>query len=125
MRLEDQSPLAAPETGVISGCPRCGTATLTFAHGNLGESACSECGGRFIPASGVERLVHQRLGVSQAMLRELLGFFGGERLECPGCESKTSPVRLGGVDADLCSRCGGLWLDRAELTAMTKGELTG
>ena len=37
------------------------------------------------------------------------------QLKCPRCAEALTPVRIGGVDTDVCERCGGLWLDRNEL----------
>ena len=37
------------------------------------------------------------------------------QLKCPRCAEALIPTRIGGVDTDVCERCGGLWLDRNEL----------
>jgi hypothetical protein len=38
------------------------------------------------------------------------------QLRCPRSSFPLNRLRIGGVDADVCEDCGGLWLDRAELT---------
>lgn len=38
------------------------------------------------------------------------------QLRCPRSSFPLSRLRIGGVDTDVCEDCGGLWLDRAELT---------
>jgi uncharacterized protein len=37
-------------------------------------------------------------------------------LGCPRCSSPLTRLRIGGVDTDLCESCGGVWLDRLELS---------
>ena len=37
-------------------------------------------------------------------------------LHCPRDATPLARLRIGGVDTDLCEHCGGLWLDRLELT---------
>jgi Zn-finger nucleic acid-binding protein len=37
-------------------------------------------------------------------------------LHCPRDATPLTRLRIGGVDTDLCEHCGGLWLDRLELT---------
>jgi Zn-finger nucleic acid-binding protein len=39
-----------------------------------------------------------------------------QALNCPRCTTSLSRLRIGGVDTDYCQHCGGLWLDRLELT---------
>jgi len=36
-------------------------------------------------------------------------------LDCPRDSSPLTRLRIGGVDADVCEHCGGLWLDHLEL----------
>lgn len=38
------------------------------------------------------------------------------QLRCPRSSFPLSRLRIGGVDTDVCEDCGGLWLDRAEIT---------
>lgn len=102
-------------------CPKCCEPSLLKIGGPLDELACEFCGGRFLSPHGAERLLEHELGLRKDMLRTLVGFFAGERLSCPGCRSKTSPVRLKGVTADLCTGCGGLWLDAGELNVVSEG----
>ena len=37
-------------------------------------------------------------------------------LACPRCSTPLARLRVGGVDTDLCESCGGVWLDRLELS---------
>jgi len=38
------------------------------------------------------------------------------QLRCPRSSFPLARLRIGGIDTDLCEDCGGLWLDRIELT---------
>jgi Zn-finger nucleic acid-binding protein len=37
-------------------------------------------------------------------------------LGCPRCSAQLSSLRIGGISTDICETCGGLWLDRLELS---------
>jgi uncharacterized protein len=37
-------------------------------------------------------------------------------LDCPRCSAPLTGLRIGGVDTDICRTCGGVWLDRLELS---------
>jgi uncharacterized protein len=37
-------------------------------------------------------------------------------LGCPRCVTPLRRLRIGGVDTDICEACGGVWLDRLELS---------
>jgi uncharacterized protein len=39
-----------------------------------------------------------------------------EALGCPRCSTPLTRLRIGGTDTDLCESCGGVWLDRTELS---------
>lgn len=36
-------------------------------------------------------------------------------MKCPGCKEPMIVLELDGVEADFCTVCGGIWLDRGEL----------
>ena len=40
---------------------------------------------------------------------------GEENICCVKCDSVLDRTTIGGVEVDLCPRCGGLWLDRGEI----------
>ena len=107
---------------MTGACPRCPTdAPLTTGHGALGEHICPRCNGRFLPPVLTERVLTRELGHTPEFLRALASHFAGARLTCPGCALKMSAVTLRGTPVDLCLHCGGLWLDRGELTRLTVG----
>lgn len=98
-------------------CARCHDPELTVA-GALSSLACPRCGGGFIPEDGTSRLLDE-LSHTTAELRELAALFGGARLPCPGCKSKMSPLQLRGVTLDVCFGCGGMWVDKGDLEAVS------
>jgi hypothetical protein len=100
-------------------CARCHDPELTVA-GALSSMACPRCGGGFIPEDGTSRVLDE-LSHTTAQLRELAAVFGGTRLPCPACKSKMSPLQLRGVTLDVCFGCGGLWVDKGDLEAVSSG----
>ena len=39
-----------------------------------------------------------------------------DTLSCPRCIAPLTQLRVGGISTDICENCGGLWLDRLELS---------
>lgn len=117
-------------------CPRCRTDTLgaganvgdaTGAAGALDDHGCSKCHGRFLSPAGAERLLEGELGVTKEALRGLVRAIQGarDRVVCPSCGHRMSLARVNGVECDVCTGCGGLWLDAGELHALTHGARRG
>lgn len=90
----------------------------------LGDAPCPSCKGTFVPSEGVERLVHRELGLEISTLRELMGPHAGTQLKCPSCAFAMSHVQLKGVPLELCTGCGGVWLDEGELERLSLGRYT-
>lgn len=40
------------------------------------------------------------------------------QLRCPRSSLPLTRLRIGGIDTDVCEDCGGLWLDRIEITRL-------
>jgi hypothetical protein len=55
----------------------------------------------------------------QARLKEL------HWMRCPKDGSELLETELRGVKVDICSTCGGMWLDAGELDAMTAADQAG
>jgi hypothetical protein len=55
----------------------------------------------------------------QARLKEL------HWMRCPKDGSELLETELRGVKVDICSTCGGMWLDAGELGAITEADKTG
>lgn len=108
------------EQSTPAPCPRCGL-VLYLNVGELCESVCAHCRGRFLPPSAVEHLVHGQLGISMVVLRELAGHFAGPRLTCPECRSFMNPMKLRNIPLDVCLGCGGLWCDAGEFLRLSEG----
>jgi Zn-finger nucleic acid-binding protein len=104
-------------------CPRCRDhPQLLAGFGALQEDVCPRCGGRYLPPDGVERVVVEENGISRDVLREMVALFlSKERIPCPACSTRMSPVHLRGTRVDLCTGCGGAWLDAGELRKLSEG----
>ncbi len=109
--LSAQSPL----------CPMCESVHLRDGVGQLMESVCPNCKGRFLPPSAVERLFGEERGMTPGELRAKVGDATGERLCCPGCQTRMSPVVIDAHIVDLCTGCGSMWLDATELEDLSGG----
>lgn len=94
---------------------------LTPGAGALGEAVCGRCGGRLLDEAAVQRLIIEEHGIARDTLRELAGNFGRPTLRCAGCGQRMHPVRLRGVPLELCTGCGGVWLDAGELGRLSEG----
>jgi Zn-finger nucleic acid-binding protein len=80
--------------------------------------SCPECGGLWFDRGEME-LLAARCGCSVELLAARSGSHVEEaRLKCPTCR-RTMDKKLFGegepVVGDVCSHCGGLWLDAGEL----------
>src|SRR3954466_981986 len=104
-------------------CPRCTSSPpLAVGYGALREDVCGTCNGRFLAPDAVERVVVDENGISHATLRELITLFKAkDRIACPSCATKMSPLVVHDVRVDLCTGCGGPWLDAGELTKLAHG----
>jgi Zn-finger nucleic acid-binding protein len=100
-------------------CPRCHDVDLV-AGGPLSSSTCDRCGGGFVPEDGFLVLLDE-IKCTRDELRELASLYGGERIVCPSCRSKMSPLTLRGQKVDVCFGCGSLWVDAGELEGVSAG----
>jgi hypothetical protein len=49
----------------------------------------------------------------------MMKFMPADHIVCVKCTQVLSKSNVGGVEVDLCPRCGGLWLDRGEITRLS------
>jgi Zn-finger nucleic acid-binding protein len=83
--------------------------------------SCPNCNGCWLDANEITQLTRSR--GSRAIWLKLTDCQPSE-LKCPRCDQRT--VQIGNVETarkklvevDECTVCGGLWLDRGELTAL-------
>lgn len=66
-----------------------------------------------------QALAEQLASEEQARLKEL------HWMRCPKDGSQLLETELRGVKVDICSACGGMWLDAGELKTITEGDKTG
>ncbi len=87
--------------------------------GELDDAKCPSCAGRFLPGPSAQRVFGEDLGLRPRELREKVG--GARSGACPSCSTNLSPVVVEGRIVDLCTGCGGVWLDAGELEEISLG----
>jgi len=104
-------------------CPGCGApansddARCTYCGSALATVTCASCfapmfaGSRFCANCGAE--------VARETVEE------DKPLKCPRCREEMQALRLGGVTAHECARCGGLWLDPESLQRLANAREEG
>ncbi len=101
---------------MISGtlCPRDTLALTAFrAPGGQHVDRCGHCEGLWLPAEVVSSIIGHRPDTSR--VSSVAGKPSFTRLCCPDDGSAMLALHLRGAEIDICSRCGGVWLDRGEL----------
>ncbi|HOP98692.1 MAG TPA: zf-TFIIB domain-containing protein [Verrucomicrobiota bacterium] len=68
---------------------------------------CARCSGLWLPGAVVKAMLG-RFAVPSATAT-------ATTLQCPDDRSQLLAVKYRGVEIDVCSGCGGVWLDRGEL----------
>ena len=103
---------------VHTTCPRC-RINLKDLHEDFAKEVCPSCKGRFLPKHQVERLVREMFSADLDAIRSLMK--NRKSLSCPDCTGYMTAIRFRGVEADVCKTCNGMWLDAAELRALSGG----
>ena len=109
-------------------CPQCSSALESLEYEGAPIHGCNTCGGEFIGAEDLGRIVrlrHEQFSAElQSALAERQPSFGVPESEtaralcCPGCGESMRVANYGGdsgVFVDRCERCQGIWLDQQEL----------
>jgi Zn-finger nucleic acid-binding protein len=109
-------------------CPQCAEPLQATVYEGVPIHTCEGCGGEFVDGEAFARIVenrHEKFSDQQRVeLAQSKPSFGGvatqpqRMLECPACARNmkiTNYAGDSGIFVDLCSVCGGLWLDHAEL----------
>ena len=133
------APETATHTGAAGACPACGAALLPVDYEGVTVRVCRACGGRWLRAADVARVLARRevgFNDTQRRLAEQVSARGQElrqaaargRLHpsdpprpCPGCG--TAMVRRMysydfTIEIDYCAYCDGYWFDGDELEAL-------
>ena len=118
--------MSGPDSGVTSGCPRCGAALAGRMVGSVGVESCDACERLLIKQSAL-------MPALEALSASILEAFDPDaKLEalpdrsgsttCSGCRRSMERADYCGarlVYFDRCSRCGLLWVGSEELGAMS------
>lgn len=104
-------------------CPACHAALRTMAMSGEEIDRCPDCGGAFYDQGELERIVGLVRLLQGVVLREeeidtVPTQERSRALCCPADGSPMSPRDVGGLIMDTCERCGGIWLDSGEITAL-------
>jgi Zn-finger nucleic acid-binding protein len=87
---------------------------------------CPRCIGVLIPWTQAQTLFTRRglsLADVQALVRAAEKSDRATLGPCPHCESgRLKPLKVNGVELDLCESCGQVWFDRKELTVFSPGK---
>lgn len=97
-------------------CPRDNTNLIPkdFKHHQV--NYCSSCKGLWLPGDIVPSLLSSS---ANGRIRNLQ-HATGSALSCPGQCATLLEMRINGIIIDVCSSCGGVWLDRGEIEAVVK-----
>ena len=99
-------------------CPRCKVALAQERRAFAELDRCAQCGGTYLePGEGVTGLGHAE--DIRTMLRGALAeTLGASPIGCPSGHGAMTLVAVGddeaGVELDICTTCGGVWLDPGE-----------
>lgn len=107
-------------------CPAC---SHLLQHTHIGEveaDLCTQgCGGLWLSAHNIETLAHKPKVVEELMAKiefvEPLSQY--QTRLCPKCRQALNTSMVHGeidVEIDTCPRCLGIWLDKGEVTALTR-----
>jgi len=103
-------------------CPNCRSTLVTFELESIETDHCVECGGTWLDAGELERIV-ESAGGDPAPLRALLEAEKGEkhgRRTCVRCRAKLRLARVRGVEVDRCPHGHGIWFDKGEIANVAK-----
>ncbi len=105
-------------------CPRCPSQAMRLENiGGVSVHFCEKCGGVWLNKGELNALVHPAEGDLEFCS---IDHFAEDRysdIACPLCpESKMVKVNFihySDIVMDYCPKCGGIWLDRGELDAIS------
>lgn len=100
-------------------CPK-DNGILVSGAGSLGEDICRACQSRFLGPDITQRVFRDYLQVREELLHEL-SRTGFRKWVCPNCAQKMTTTWVRGLEIELCSGCGGSFLDAGELHRLGKG----
>ena len=104
-------------------CPTDGAVLIEERMGNERVDVCPTCSGAFFDDGELERINRLISLFEKAVLDEddIPSVPDGEiqrAVTCPADGEPMHPQEVGGVIIDVCSHCGGYWLDGGELAAL-------
>ncbi len=104
-------------------CPHCHSTTHQQVHGGVEVDICSACGGLWLDARAIHRVIRERSGQDPDELFTEPNL--SSTLACPRCEGAPPLMEVGfrgvdEIDLDICKTCHGLFIPDEEAQAITR-----
>lgn len=96
-------------------CPRCESVMLVYELQGVEIDYCEECGGIWLDAGELERLLQDRAEDVMSNF-EVIKHSKEPKLRCPACGKKMEKVVCGNTHLDKCKKGHGIWFDEGELS---------
>lgn len=96
-------------------CPRCESVMLVYELQGVEIDYCEECGGIWLDAGELERLLQDRAEDVMSNF-EVIKHSKEPKLRCPACGKKMEKVICGNTQLDKCKKGHGIWFDEGELS---------
>jgi Zn-finger nucleic acid-binding protein len=96
-------------------CPRDGKVLVFVDDGNHLRDRCPDCEGVLLDRAELAAALGKAQGRTVALAADKVAELPAGSLSCPRDGAMLRRLDHQGVELDLCSRCGSLWLDRGEI----------
>jgi Zn-finger nucleic acid-binding protein len=100
----------------MTACPRDGTNLVALVVRKRRVRHCTKCAGLWLPAAAVAGVVGQVARPAAA---------DSTALRCPDDGSPLAAIHHEGIQVDVCTACGGVWLDQGERERIVRAKRTG
>lgn len=104
-------------------CPVCSVDMNTINIDKQTIDQCASCGGSYYDEGELEQLLtvfryYESIYIEEEEIENVPEKDEQRVLHCPKDNSLMSPEDVAAIIVDRCSSCGGIWLDKGELTAL-------
>ncbi len=112
---------------ILYVCPKCNDVLNRKPVHKVEVDTCDQCGGIWLDrgelvklklSAGRRTMAHAQQ--SNEVGRNVPPTSQVVSLPCPACNGVLTPLQVGEIAVDICSKCRGLWLDRGELEVTMK-----
>lgn len=99
----------------MEGCPRDGSKLFEHKGEKFDVWRCGKCEGLWIPEENIREIIGEKKGTARKE-----GGLEKAVIQCPEDRAFLAPIHFHGIEIDLCTKCGGVWLDKGELERILK-----